>query len=86
MYEVTVKLQIDTYWVEVGKSSAVDVLRRYGDRVVSIHLKDGPINLDDNQHVATPAPTSSIHYATASRTFEVGDERHEAKSLRFRDL
>jgi sugar phosphate isomerase/epimerase len=28
------------------------VLRRYADRVVSIHLKDGPINLDDNQHVA----------------------------------
>jgi sugar phosphate isomerase/epimerase len=33
-------------------ASAVDVLRRYADRVVSIHLKDGPINSDPNQHVA----------------------------------
>lgn len=37
-----VGLQLDTYWVVVAGADAVAMLRRLGDRVVSLHLKDGP--------------------------------------------
>ena len=35
-------LEIDTYWVEVGGASAVDVLTHLEERVRFIHVKDGP--------------------------------------------
>ncbi|MFD1721603.1 sugar phosphate isomerase/epimerase family protein [Amnibacterium endophyticum] len=35
-------LEVDTYWVEVGGASAVDVLAHLGERVRFIHVKDGP--------------------------------------------
>jgi sugar phosphate isomerase/epimerase len=37
-----VVLEVDTYWAEVGGVSATDLLRRLGDRVQLIHVKDGP--------------------------------------------
>lgn len=44
-----VSLEVDTFWVEVGGVSAIDLLRVLGERVKFIHIKDGPIseNADD---------------------------------------
>lgn len=41
-----VVLEVDAYWVEVGGQSAPDVLRKLGERVVAIHVKDGDKNGD----------------------------------------
>jgi sugar phosphate isomerase/epimerase len=40
--EPAVVLEVDAYWAEVGGVSAPDLLRRLGDRVKLIHVKDGP--------------------------------------------
>lgn len=39
-------LEVDTYWAEVGGVPAPDLLRRLGDRVGFIHVKDGPVSKD----------------------------------------
>jgi sugar phosphate isomerase/epimerase len=36
-------LEIDTYWAAVGGAQVPDLLRRLGDRVAALHVKDGPI-------------------------------------------
>lgn len=41
-----VSLQVDTYWVAVGGDDPVALLQRLGDRVVALHIKDGPITED----------------------------------------
>ncbi len=46
-----VVLEIDTFWVEAGGHSAPDVLRKLGERVVAIHVKDGNKNGDVNLQV-----------------------------------
>ncbi|GII76721.1 xylose isomerase [Sphaerisporangium rufum] len=35
-------LEIDTYWATVGGADAPALLRRLGDRVLALHVKDGP--------------------------------------------
>ncbi|MGP4112776.1 sugar phosphate isomerase/epimerase family protein [Streptomyces sp. 4N509B] len=37
-----VVLQVDTYWAAVGGADVPALLRRLGQRVVSLHVKDGP--------------------------------------------
>jgi sugar phosphate isomerase/epimerase len=39
-------LEVDTYWAAVGGQDPVALLKRLGARVVAIHIKDGPVNLD----------------------------------------
>ncbi|WP_138445346.1 sugar phosphate isomerase/epimerase family protein [Sinomonas susongensis] len=41
-----VVLEVDAYWVAVGGENPLAVLKRLGDRVVAVHLKDGPVNED----------------------------------------
>jgi len=41
-----VVLEVDTFWVTVGGRSAPELLRRLGDRVRFVHVKDGPITRD----------------------------------------
>lgn len=43
-----VVLEVDTYWAAVGGVPAPDLLRRLGERVKFLHVKDGPIT-DDPQ-------------------------------------
>ncbi|WP_426302076.1 sugar phosphate isomerase/epimerase family protein [Arthrobacter sp. R-11] len=38
-----VVLEVDTYWVAAGGQDPVEYLKKFGDRVVAIHVKDGPI-------------------------------------------
>lgn len=42
-------LEIDTYWAATGGQDVPALLRRLGDRVRYLHVKDGPINRDDDQ-------------------------------------
>lgn len=48
----SVVLQVDTYWAEVGGEPAVELLRRLGDRVQALHVKDGPRTKADKDQVA----------------------------------
>jgi sugar phosphate isomerase/epimerase len=44
----SVLLELDTYWAAVGGQDVAALLRRLGDRVGYLHVKDGPIvNRDD---------------------------------------
>lgn len=40
-------LEVDTYWVSVGRQDPVALLGRLGDRVKFIHIKDGPLTTND---------------------------------------
>lgn len=42
-----VLLEIDTYWAAVGGQDVPALLRRLGDRVRFLHVKDGPITRED---------------------------------------
>jgi sugar phosphate isomerase/epimerase len=42
-----VLLEVDTYWAAVGGQDVPALLRRLGDRVRFLHVKDGPINRQD---------------------------------------
>lgn len=39
-------LQVDTYWAAVGGEAPEALLKRLGDRVVALHIKDGDFSLD----------------------------------------
>ncbi|NQX10806.1 sugar phosphate isomerase/epimerase [Microbacteriaceae bacterium VKM Ac-2855] len=49
-----VVLEIDTFWATVGGADTPAFLRSLGDRVVALHIKDGPIAGD----IATALPSS----------------------------
>jgi sugar phosphate isomerase/epimerase len=38
-----VLLEVDAYWAAVGGEDPVALVRRLGDRVVALHIKDGPL-------------------------------------------
>ena len=39
-------LEIDTYWCEVGGTDAAEYLKKLGERVVALHIKDGKLGID----------------------------------------
>ncbi|ASD23482.1 MULTISPECIES: sugar phosphate isomerase/epimerase family protein [Cryobacterium] len=41
-----VVLELDTYWSTVGGADTPELLRRLGDRVQFLHIKDGPVQGD----------------------------------------
>ncbi|WP_104181306.1 sugar phosphate isomerase/epimerase [Arthrobacter sp. B0490] len=47
-----VVLEVDTYWAAVGGEDPVALLRRLGDRVRFVHIKDGPLTRNDKEQVA----------------------------------
>ena len=47
-----VVLEVDTYWAYAGGADVPALLKRLGDRVVALHLKDGDGTLDTAQQVA----------------------------------
>lgn len=49
-----VAFQLDVLWATDGGADPVDLLERFGDRIVSLHVKDG-INVEDPAN-ATPVP------------------------------
>ena len=50
-----VVLEVDTYWAYAGGADVPALLKRLGDRVVALHLKDGDGTLDTAQQVAVGA-------------------------------
>jgi sugar phosphate isomerase/epimerase len=46
-----VVLEVDTYWATAGGEDAPALLRRLGDRVHAIHVKDGGLNTDGSGQV-----------------------------------
>ena len=47
-----VVLEVDTYWAHVGGADVPALLRRLGDRVVALHVKDGDGSTDNKKQVA----------------------------------
>ncbi|WP_308465996.1 sugar phosphate isomerase/epimerase family protein [Rathayibacter soli] len=75
-----VVLEVDTYWVVVGGQDPVALLKRLGDRVVALHIKDGPGTKDNLDQVAVgngSMPVRSIIEAApdALRVIELDDSR-----------
>jgi sugar phosphate isomerase/epimerase len=75
-----VVLEIDTYWVAVGGQDPVALLKRLGDQVVAIHVKDGPPSADSLDQVAVGSgalPIADIIAAApqALRVVELDDSR-----------
>ncbi|MCY1243216.1 hypothetical protein D9M72_562210 [compost metagenome] len=55
-------LEVDTYWAAVGGEDPADLLRRLGDRVAAIHVKDGPVSKDTKAQL--PAGQGKIDLAS----------------------
>jgi sugar phosphate isomerase/epimerase len=75
-----VVIELDTYWVAVGGENPVEVLGRLGDRVVAIHVKDGPGSKETKDQVAVGSgslPIREIIEAApnALRVIELDDSR-----------
>lgn len=47
-----VELEVDTYWAQVGGVDAPELLKRLGERVTAIHVKDGPGTTRNKDQVA----------------------------------
>lgn len=68
-----VVLEVDTYWAAVGGEDPAALLTRLGDRVVAIHIKDGPVNHDKQAQL--PAGQGEIgiwRVLAAAKSLEVG--------------
>lgn len=68
-----VVLEVDTYWAAVGGEDPVALLERLGDRVVAIHIKDGPVN--DDRKAQLPAGQGEVDVwgvIAAAKSLEVG--------------
>lgn len=71
-------LEVDTYWAEIGGEPAPALLRRLGDRVQFIHVKDGPRVRDTSTQTAVGSgdlPIADILAAApnATRVVELDD-------------
>lgn len=43
LLDPSVLLEVDLYWASAGGADLVELLRRFGDRVIAVHAKDGPM-------------------------------------------
>ena len=53
-------LEVDTYWAAVGGADVPALLRKFGDRVTAIHVKDGDGTLDNKAQVAVGDGTIAV--------------------------
>jgi len=61
-----VVLELDTYWCEVGGEDAPAFLRRLGDRVQLLHVKDGPKNKNDTEQTAVGSGSMPVQEILAA--------------------
>jgi sugar phosphate isomerase/epimerase len=69
-----VLLEVDTYWAAVGGQDVAALLRRLGDRVRYLHVKDGPVANRDDFMTAVGAgrmPVAEILAASPSADWHV---------------
>jgi len=79
-----VVLELDTYWVTVGGDDPVAVIRKYGDKVRFLHVKDGDGSHDDKRQVAVGngvMPTREIVAAAPDAQHVVELDDHEGDVL-----
>jgi len=60
-------LEVDAYWAAAGGEEPVALLQRLGDRVIAVHVKDGPGTKENKDQVAVGAgsqPVAEILAAT----------------------
>lgn len=68
-----VVLEVDTYWSVVGGEDPAELLKRLGDRVRFIHIKDGPLTKVDADQVAVGTGKMPIwEVIGAATSLEVG--------------
>ncbi|MGA7203139.1 MAG: sugar phosphate isomerase/epimerase [Specibacter sp.] len=68
-----VLLEVDTYWAAVGGEDPVELLKRLGDRVRFIHIKDGPLTKVDKDQVAVGSGKVPVwDVIAAASALEVG--------------
>ncbi|WP_431221541.1 sugar phosphate isomerase/epimerase family protein [Leifsonia xyli] len=75
-----VVLEVDTYWVAVGGADPVTFLPKLGDRVVALHVKDGPGSHENKDQVAVGQGSLPIERIIAAapdalRVIELDDSR-----------
>jgi sugar phosphate isomerase/epimerase len=73
LVDPAVVFEIDTYWSSVGGADTAAVLRRLGDRVVALHVKDGPlVKGEPNVAVGTGAmPVAAVLAAAPADAWRV---------------
>ncbi|RDV44307.1 sugar phosphate isomerase/epimerase [Leifsonia sp. ku-ls] len=75
-----VVLEVDTYWVAVGGVDPVAYLPKLGDRVVALHIKDGPGTHETKDQVAVGQGSLAVEQIIAAvpgalRVIELDDSR-----------
>ncbi len=55
-----VVLEVDTYWAAVGGEDPAELLRRLGDRVRFVHIKDGPLTKENKDQVAVGSGSMQV--------------------------
>jgi len=48
--------EIDTYWVKVAGQNPADIVKKFGDRVKLLHIKDGPARYTESLDADEPEP------------------------------
>ena len=51
LLDPSIVLELDTYWAAVGGQDVPATVRRLGDRVRFLHLKDGPVNKNNREQL-----------------------------------
>jgi sugar phosphate isomerase/epimerase len=77
-----VGLEVDTYWVFVGGQDPVALLKRLGNRVVALHVKDGAGTAETKDQTAVGSGTLPIRdiieaAPSALRVIELDDSRED---------
>lgn len=80
LLDPAVVLEVDTYWVAVGGADPVELLKKFGDRVIAIHVKDGPGTAETKDQVAVGSGSLDIPAILAAapqaiRVIELDDSR-----------
>lgn len=78
----SVGIELDLYWAAVGGADPVALARAFGDRLVALHLKDGPVTDDVADQVplgegVLPVREVLAAAPSALRVLELDDSRVE---------
>lgn len=75
LYENTnpqyVKMELDCFWAEHAGNNPIEIIQKYADRCVSLHIKD--LKLKDSQPVSTEIGTGTIDIPSL---IKVGNEKN----------
>lgn len=55
LLDPAVVLEVDLYWAALGAADVPELLKRLGDRVVAVHVKDGTLDSEPTEDFALPA-------------------------------